>query len=304
MLIFLAGCAAEAGSVQPEDLNDSDIKSRKLSAAPEVTAVEVFPTESAILTPTQTEADSPAPAKDFKKLYQKYYEQSPDSAYSVEEWLANDGRLDFPFDLREDTSKLQMSEVFTRFYVPKEALERAATEDLLRVSKLWPMTKYYFYNFPSYYLDFLLTGFNATEELVGRLDLAEVVLDTYIEDEFMTVCSFDDTEQQTAYNKECYIRENGIVLEEVLLAGNEVFDQMDDEMRQQTLDAVREKMELRQSGKFLCHDSSSGFFAYIIELHDTTGSRWYDYIAETLQDNELIEQLDDLGVYHYWNDFS
>jgi hypothetical protein len=78
--------------MQPEDLNDSDMKSRELSAAPEVTAVEVFPTETAILAPTQTEADLSAPAEDFKKLYQKYYEQSPDAAYSAEEWLVNDFR--------------------------------------------------------------------------------------------------------------------------------------------------------------------------------------------------------------------
>lgn len=301
MLITLYGCVNNSNSEQLVGSNHSDMISEepldtpKLSKAPS-------PTEVVMSAPTQSEDLLSNQNEDLPKLYEKYYEESPHVVYSADEWLKDDGRLDFPFDLDEDTSQMQWSESFSRFYIPKEALEAARTEDLLEVIKLWPYAKYFLYNYPSYYLEYLCTGFNATDELLTRLDLAEILLSTYIEDEFMPENTFDNNNKQMAYNDECSTRENGIVLCEILLATDMVFEQMDDDMRHSTLNAVIDKIGMRDSEEYpyLKLSARSGFFAHVIELRDSTGSKWYDYIINTYHKNETIVNLINSDFHSFW----
>lgn len=225
------------------------------------------------------------------RTYQMYYEQSPEAAYSADEWLAS-GQLQYPFDLQEDTSQMQTAEMFARFYVPQEALTQAKTEELVYLCAMWPMTIYSFYNYPSHYLEFLTDNFNAADNLTKREDLAEVVLDLYEKENFLQDITFANREEQMEYKQEAYVCERRIVLEEILLASNSSFEQMDEEMRERTLVAVLEKIKSRESGEVIGGYTTSGFLAYICEQHADGNSEWYNYIMTKFPDSELISDLE------------
>ena len=193
---------------------------------------------------------------------------------SPELWLTAENELQFPFDLATETY------IPDRHVVPKEALQAATTESLLRAVKQYTahFARYWLYNFPSYYLA-SAERFNAAGELEQRLDLAEVLLATYEE---------EDLE-----------KEDEVVLEEILLAGNFVFDQTDEEMRERILAAVMKKEYLRRTGTDTA-DHPSGFLAYITEMKDTDASLWYAYIMEETTNASAKACLEDYEGSFYW----
>lgn len=231
--------------------------------------------------------------------YQLCYEACPEAAYPAEAWLSADGRLDFPFALEEPLPNASRDEMFARFYIPEDALQQAETTDLLRLVKLYPrsgLTAYYLYNYPSHYLDYVTQTFNAVDALYGRKDFAGTLLQVYTAEEMLPMHSFDDKEEQTAYDKERNACANGIMLLEIMLAQDAVFEELSDGQRRQVLEAVLAKDTIRENdgGYGRC----SGFFASVKELHEAGGSKWYDYIAES--GPEWTVYLDEYWESHYW----
>lgn len=236
-----------------------------------------------------------APVRD----YQICYEACPEAAYSAAEWLSADGRLDFPFVLEEPVPNASRDEMFARFYIPAEALKQAETKDLLQLVKRYPgsgLTAFYLYNEPSHYLDYVTQTFNAVDELYGRKDFAETLLQAYAAEEMLPAQSFDDKEEQTAYDKERNAGANGIMLLETMLAQDTVFEELDDGQRRQVLEEVIAKDRIRDEDE--CYGRCSGFFASVKELHEAGESRWYDYIAES--EPEWTVYLDEYWENHYW----
>lgn len=231
--------------------------------------------------------------------YQICYEACPDAAYPAEAWFSADGKLDFPFVLEEPLPNASRDEMFARFYIPGDALKQAETTDLLRLVKLYPgsgLTAFSLYNYPSYYLDFVMQTFNAVDELYGRKDFAETLLQVYAEEEMLSARSFDDKEEQAAYEKERSACANGVMLLEIMLAQDAVFENLEDGQRRQVLEAVIAKDKIRKNDER--YGRCSGFFASVMELHEAGESKWYDYIAES--GTEWTVYLDEYWESHYW----
>ena len=241
------------------------------------------------------------------KGYVEDYVNSPEAAYPAADWLTEDGRVDFPAESLVLNPETTLSQRFARFAIPSEVLYKAETVDLLRMSAKWPMTSYDAYNFLCHYLDFLTNKFNGADELIDRPDLAEVVLREYSSDSFFPMAQLGDAGKQKLYDEKCDAQVDKIVLEEVLLASNRAFDQMDEDMKQATLEEALKKVEQRQSGRYSWNASGStsfaefpsGFFAYILEQQEAAGSKWYRYLVET-GEAELVQKLDNLDVRDCW----
>ena len=230
---------------------------------------------------------SKAPVDKSQRLYQKGYEKSSYAAYSATEWLKN-GRLEVPFDRNDMLEAGQMSERYAMYYIPQEALRKASTVDLVRVSVFdYPFGTYSEFEFPSEYLNSVRECFNAVDELFGREDMATALLKMYEANGF----SMHSAATSKAKKEEAARRENGIVLMEILLATDEVFERIDG-CQSQVLDAVKYKMQMRNSGLYLAEKSVDGFFSYIKE-NSRKGNKWYDYIMTWYSDDkELLMYLE------------
>ena len=232
--------------------------------------------------------------------YQIYYNACPDAAYPAQEWFSADGRLDFPFSIEEPAAEASRDEMFARFYMPEEALKKAETKDLLRLVVLYPrsgLTAFFLYNYPSHYLDFVTQKFNAVDELCGRKDFAQVLLTAYAEEEMLQAVVFDDKEEQAAYEKERSACANGIMLLEILLAQDAVFEKLDDGQRLAVLEEAAAKDGVRENDA--CYGQCSGFFASVKEQYEAGGSKWYDYIKEL--GGEWTFYLDEYWETRYWH---
>lgn len=231
------------------------------------------------------------------RSYQLFCTEAPDYVYSAEKWIQGDV-LHYPDDI-EKRVNLQWNETMASYYVPTEAIEKASTISVLEVVASWPFSSYIFYNYPSDYIAYTRDMFNAADELWKRDNLAEIVLERYEQETFMPICPYEDKEREEEYKKEAYGVDRRIVLEELILASNEVFEQMDDEMRARTLKAVEEKISYRLDESYITSYSSSGFYAYVSELNKNGDSKWFTYIKENQEDSALIEKLSDFNSWSW-----
>lgn len=231
------------------------------------------------------------------RSYQIFYEEAPDMVYDAKEWITGDV-LHYPEGIAERTD-LQRNQRFASYYVPAQALKQASTASLIKVTAAWPFASYPLYDRPSYYIDFVREMFNAGDELWKREDLAETVLEKYEKESFLATCPFTDSAQAKTYTEEAYETDARIVLEELLLASNETFEQMDEDGKERTLKAVEEKEKKRGDENYITgtawtnfyigSTTSSAFYNYILELHENGGSKWYDYIKETRRSIEFAK---------------
>lgn len=246
-----------------------------------------------------------------QKEFEKYYEQCPEGVYPAEAWLDEEGGLTTPFDWRE-RGDIQIAENRVGYYIPKEAMDRVGTAELLATVVEWRHLGFYSsYNFLGDYLYTVTQRFNAMEEVLKRPDMAEALLAEYKEDGFPIIRTFGDKKEQEAYDEETWFYIEKIATEEILLASNYAFDRMDEAMKQEVLAEALKKVELRQSGRFQCgykdadgeislSEFPSGFFAYILEQEEYgAGSKWYKYLVES-GETELVEKLDSLGSRQCW----
>jgi hypothetical protein len=304
VIVFMAIMTACKGVADPLSEKDTNADSHS---------------ENDCITPTKYETIKPSIEPVPTYFNDPNVEEYLGLIHSAKEWLSK-GYLDYPFSLNDysyrDQEDYKEAYESVRFYIPQEALEQAATEDLVQLVGRMPKYPPNAYDFPSYYIETISSWFNAVDEMRTREDFAKVLLESYIKSEFMQMRSFEDSKQQFEYNVETSTREREILSKEIFLACNSTFDRMDDEMRRRTIEAVMEKVEIRQKEEFKYINSVSGFFAYVNELQNfeheerisqddetieyrtipPVGSKWYDYIAQTLQDDEIIEYIDS-----FWN---
>ncbi len=227
--------------------------------------------------------------KDFGQTYcEVAYERAPEYAYSAEQWLAS-GKFDYPFDIYEDTGDMQWRELHARFYVPDEALEQAETYDILQAVKKYPLVSYYGHQEARCVLDAYLGRINMGLYLFTRDDFVTTLLDDYSKSHFL----------RNGIEKEVgQIQDKGIILEEVMLATDQVYIQMSDEMKKQTIEEVFEKLEERSSGDYYCYDNVSYFFSSICEQYTYSGSSmWYDYLSSEEFGGKYDEYINDYFCY-------
>ncbi len=219
-----------------------------------------------------------------KRAYQLDYEEAPHAMLSAEEWMKNEYlKLPFTWDTKK-YAELPMAEKRTMFYIPEEALKAARTADLYNVALEWPFSDYGF-NFPSYYLNAITMGFNGMDELFQREDFGATLLWKYKSLNFRPLCTYPDGPMKTDYEIDAWWDENDIVLTEILLATDVVFEQLTDREREMVLEAMEAKMQLRATGKYICDTNVNGFYAYIRE-YAKKGSKWYAYLMEHHRENE------------------
>ena len=245
-----------------------------------------------------------------KKEYERYYEECPEGVYPVEEWLDAEGGLTTPFDWSE-RGEMSLAENRVGYYIPWEAMAQVGTAELLTTVVEWRhLGSYKNFNFMGDYFHIVLGRFNAMEEVLKRPDMAQALFAEYKTDTFPIIRSFGNEKEQEAYDSKARFAIEKIATMEALLASNLAFDQMDEAMKQEVLAEALKKVEQRQSGRFQCGYKSadgeiilsefpSGFFAYILEQEERSGSKWYRYLAET-GETELVEKLEGLSVHQCW----
>ncbi len=276
--ILLWGCSADKQEVSMANGTISTSEAVTSIPATALPAASEFALEP---TPEPASVSEPEPTSEKTTFF------------SAEEWFTEDGHMDYPFDLSILLTDMDLKKKFDMLEMPQEALDKASTEDILSIIKRWPMQPSLIFERPSLYL-WVMEEKNFMQEFWSREDMAEVTLEAYKEETFMPICYFGDEKEQRPYQKRCREREEAIVTGEIFLATDMAFEQMDDAMRQETLEAVEEKAKLREDGRFACIPESCGFWAYISDsVVYGSGSKWYEYIKETQPENtELIESLE------------
>lgn len=217
-------------------------------------------------------------------------------SYSAEEWFDEEGHFYYPFDQGEDISGWLTEEASARYIVPEAALKKASTDDLLNACKDYYFNSFMLIERPSYFLHYIESTLNMVEELYEREDLADVLIRQYQEDMYLPMDQDDGSDD---YSFRAYIKENGIVLEEILLARNETFDQMTDEERLCVLEAVLAKSAAREQGEYVCNECDA-FAAYVCELEELGESRWHDFIMSEETDERYKQIISDGDMYVYW----
>lgn len=288
-LTCVTGCSAStAGGTEASQESSLPLEQSAEDGSSESTAEAAESSEETVV--SSEEADDTSPAEtttdeavsgtedifglDGGRLYNKRLEAFPDSVYSAGEWLSEDGHLSLPFDEDAETEHDDNHDfTFGRYYIPKEALEAASTEDLLSIcTDTFFATVVISFERLDDQVRYLADNLNAVDAVFAREDFAEVLLQAYQEDTL-------------AYKKpsseEAADRAFAVITEELFLARNEVFDQMTDEMREETLSEVMKKLEQIESGEYdYWTFEVSCFFCYAGELYNNGNGRWYEYLEE------------------------
>jgi hypothetical protein len=304
--IFLAGCvetSSESPSETPAETSGdySELSTAESSVSPEdVPAPDAPDTSDAPKKYSRLleycyeghpQAEYHKSREPYEKSWQYSREENPQDVYSAEEWMAK-GYLDFPFDPFDLTIDPFPSSA--KYYIPEEALKQADTADLLRIMLYTPYSVYIF-NEPSHYLPSMQYNYNVTEELLNREDFAEVLLEVYENYEFMPWHKVENG-SQSHYDIKMSAHNTAVGSMEAMLGYNITFEDMSDEMRQRTVEAVAEKAEITQDCRSGCTDdqpyidgeilysyqppfNDTPFFARIKELQKSdVGSRWHEYL--------------------------
>ncbi len=316
-LASLVGCSSDAEqSPAAENKENTSVESQQeetLTSEEESSSDEI--SKETIESSTQASETSTDETEDESEDEQtEEIDIEADSAYTWEEWLGEDGHLYYPFDQDEDTSDWQWSDVKARYVIPEQALENAQTIDLVTVcndastsiyspASLYNDAAQMLYNF---------LQFNAASELLERDDMARTVLEVYKDSDYVLTEDISEAEGDGITAEEAVSVETAIVRMELFLASDEAFDQMTDEEKMDTLDAILEKYEHAQSGEYYV-SRKSAFASLVCELGNTDygseyydylweGSKWYDYIQELAEteDGAGYAVLTELDAHSYW----
>jgi uncharacterized protein YfeS len=279
--LLLSGCSQSGTSEIPE----SDIQEK-------VERVESYTEHDATENMT-TEADV------------RESENVADYKFDKDSWITSDGVIDYPFDQNEILYASIMDEEKQAYYcIPQEALDLTSTKDLLELCcKYILLNGYIVYEQPGDFLTRIENDFNALCEVESRADFGETLLAVYQELEYMPENSLEDPKEQLAYDEEALIRDGSIVLCEILLARDDVFSSMTDDLKSKTLEAVHEKQEQRNSGKYKLSYVQSSFYAYIAETEYEEGnSSWYIYLKSIDDEAANVDAFsvgDHVGTLHW-----
>lgn len=253
---------------------------------------------SASIQTEMTETESEASfirAKPDSILFKEYYGLKDvygyEPFYSAKEWMDEDGKLLFPYD--EYRYRMEgMSNILASLDVPEEVLQKAATEDVLKVVCEGWLTSGAtgpFFDFPSQYINIASANIGVVNELLQRSDMAKAVLDDYCTRNYVL---------GTETSKPARDALNQVAFEEILLASNLAFSQMDENMKRQVIDEVMTKLGDAKSGKYWTQSITSGFFAYIAEEQEAEGSLWYDYISKNC--SKEVKQYLTTNYMSFW----
>lgn len=160
-------------------------------------------------------------------------------------------------------------------------LDMEPTKERLQKVCAWAgeNSSYGFYDFPSYYIDFVAGKSGELAEVLKRPDVGEALLGLYEETGFYPRCTLPEGDTATEYKKKAYDIEDQIVFMEILLATDELYESLSYSQKKQMLSAVLEKREQRKSGMYEAREVE-GFFSYIRE-QSALGNKWYDYIISS-----------------------
>ena len=246
---------------------------------------------------TETESESSfIRARPDSILFKEYYGLKDvygyEPFYSAEEWMDEEGKLLFPYD--EYRYRMEgMSNILASLDVPEEVLQKAATEDVLKVvCEGWltsGATLAYIFNFPSDYVNIASANIGVVNELLQRSDMAKAVLEDYCTRNYVPGSETSKPARDAL---------NQVVFDEILLASNLAFSQMDENMKRQVIDEVMKKLGDAESGKYWTQRIESGFFAYIAEEQEAEGSLWYDYISKNC--SKEVKQYLTTDYMRFW----
>lgn len=230
--------------------------------------------------------------KEYKGLKDVYgYEPF----YSAKEWMDEEGKLLFPYDEYRYRMDKYVN-VLASLDMPEEVLKKAQTKDILEVvCGGWltsGATEAETFNFPSDYVNIASANIGAVNELLWRSDMASAVRQDYYKRNYLVgEGNSGSVERYTVYQ---------IIFDEILLASNLAFSQMDDRMKELVLDDVMKKLRDVESGEYFTSSSiKSGFFAFIAEEYAAGGSLWYDYISDNCP--KEIKQYLTKDFMDYWH---
>lgn len=279
---LLAGCQSAGPDNTISSLN-AESRAETASGYMETTVHESDNFSSEGIQGTDAQSTMTGPTKAAQEEYDQY---------QSDRWFDENGTFRYPFDQREDVSGWQSDEIIGRYHVPADALERASTYDLLQVCKDFQLSNFTAYNLPSDFLRYETNVLNAVDELLTREDLVEILLEDYQEELYPSASGEIDL-----------YAEQRIVFDELILADNEIFNQMTDEQRQYTLEAVFEKNQGRESGKYKS-TMVFAFGAYICEQQDEGGSDWYEYIMSDKERTDFRQMMSETDVYDWLVDWT
>lgn len=246
---------------------------------------------------------------EYEREYLYYRDRAPEYVYSAEEWTKT-GKLDFPFDVHEQTD-LKFYQEQASYFVPDEALHAAPTIELLDLMMRWPYLYVGGYQFAAEQIYMITEEFNVTDEFFSREDRAQALLKMYCSVEFY---SREDVENGVLSAEAAYDYADGVELLEILLARNDTFELLNEGERRRCLDEVLRKYDMIDTGNYYTSSEDSFFFFYLREVYaygecewydpdyyvtllrgeEPVGSKWYDYFVTDLHDEEFER---------YWRDF-
>lgn len=253
---------------------------------------------SASIQTETTETESEASfirAKPDSILFKEYYGLKDvygyEPFYSAEEWMDEEGKLLFPYD--EYRYRMEgMSDILASLDVPEAVLQKAATEDVLKVvCEGWITSGATgpFFDFPSQYINIASANIGVVNELLQRSDMAKAVLKDYCTRNYVSGTETSRLARDAL---------NQVVFDEILLASNLAFSQMDENMKRQVIYEVMKKLGDAESGKYWTEGITSGFFAYIAEEQEAEGSLWYDYISKNC--SKEVKQYLTTDYMQFW----
>lgn len=201
--------------------------------------------------------------------------------YTADEWMNDENELLFPYENNRDKMS-GIENILASLYMPDEVLEKASTNELLRVVCEGWLSTYAtsasLFNLPSQYVANSMARNQASNELIRRSDMVNVLIEDYSQKCYAEGNEYSDTAAFIV---------NQIQFEEIILASNHAYAQMDDNMKQKVINAVLEKVACIESEQYYTGDLVSGFFTYIMEEQTNGGSYWYTYICENEIDTAL-----------------
>lgn len=265
-LIFLAGCTSGLqGNTEPEDVTADSLTNTEPELSESQSTSEI---QTEVL-PTKTEVQSLL-YSDFNDM-RKVYGYEP--GYDATQWMNEEGALLFPYESDwKDASKV--AEVLGLLYMPEEVLSKAATEDLLKVvMEGWlesNVTSISVYSTPSDYILSCTIKNQAANELMARSDMVVLLYEDYCSRSYL----------EGGASREGRWAADKLQFDEIILASNYAFAQMDDEMKENVLKEALRKQKQVESGTYYTVGHTSGFFAYIAEEERKEGSNWYQYICD------------------------
>lgn len=289
-LTLLAACG------EKEDTTTEDPSPTNTAAATATTAVAPTETPSPTLTPAPVLEEKSYYSCEEMATYQipnakwkEEMENNSDLMYTAEEWMST-GKLVLPFD--PEVYEAGADDLYARNLIPEEALEQATTMDLAIVMRDQQYMTILGYESTAHFLFTLRNTLNGTDELLGREDMAQCMLELYREDSQLLLADYEEGVDDLAF---CVLREK-VALEEIFLADNRAYAQLSDAEKTEVLSIAKEvhatrldniDNEVYTTEMLRYKDVPSPFYLYIYEQdHEDGVSAWMGYLTEIDYDIE------------------